>query len=292
MSAFSLISLALLSSFAESTFVLPQVAASSSISTQKPRVGDTVEVHYIVDIDGNPLVFVFDSLLEPLALGLSFVGSETRTTTRKSSESLSGTTELIMRFVPNRAGRVRISDYTIRLLAPLPAGGDSLSFDTVAVRFSGFELDVLPPRRTGLFVALALFLLGIGAFAGAIVFMTRLAASQGRRLLEQKPPPTPEDRALAELARIAPQRLETRELAERLSRTLRAYISERFGVPALKLSTQEVISLLGERGLGGRRFVAIEKVLRFCDDILFAGKLPTADEIAEALDSAKEAVSG
>ena len=82
------------------------------------------------------------------------------------------------------------------------------------------------------------------------------------------------------------------EILDELAKIVRKYIYEEFNIPAIGMSSDEIVSILSERGLAGHRFIALKQMLKYCDDVRFAEKYPEVEEIREAIGQAKIFVEG
>lgn len=107
-----------------------------------------------------------------------------------------------------------------------------------------------------------------------VIFLASLAWWGGRQLLKRPSmEPTPEQRALGELARLERQvpGLSETDFHAQLAELVRSYLAIRFGMPALQRTSTELIKDLQEKGLIGlEQESVIREILERCDRGRFA----------------------
>jgi hypothetical protein len=136
--------------------------------------------------------------------------------------------------------------------------------------------------------------LGVVIFAGLVAFgMGRFLG--GRAPEEPPPPPIPaEVIALGRLqtlrARNLPRQGLVKEFYLELSHILREYFGNRFQIPALEMTTGELLGHLTEARLHGVRKAVIERFLGESDLVKFAKYLPTDEEVADVFLAAEDIV--
>jgi hypothetical protein len=149
--------------------------------------------------------------------------------------------------------------------------------------------DVKPPRRGR---SLAPWL-----WAGAALLALALAAAwwwrrrRRARSAAAKPAPLPHEIALRELDRL--RRTDFGDLEElrryyfEISEVLRRYVEARFGLNATDLTTEEILSRLGElRELPGADSVLLREFLLATDRVKYAASVPTSGEIEQTYELA------
>ena len=292
LSAVLLLHLTLLSTPAFSdTTAVQNFSYSCSLLTDKPAVGDTAAVLINLKFFDNPALWIFDTMPAPTTMGLEFVGSATKTETQTGNNSKIGETIVLLRFSPKREGQLTISPWQWRIFHF--QNGDTSVIDTFALSFPGYALTGMPERKG--FVGMLPFIL---FFAGiilviAVAFAVKKIVKKSKELPMEPPRPSaPEEIAFSALQNLSPLRSRAEDLLDNLSKILRTYINEKFDVPASGMSSAEILSALSERGLSGQRFVLLQQVLKYCDDIRFAEKYPQSDELKEILEQAKNFTKG
>jgi hypothetical protein len=178
--------------------------------------------------------------------------------------------------------RLRLDPYVegaplVASFAPVKANGLSVTFPAVRVTVEkkvGANTAVLPvtppenppappevPRANPLpYIAAAV---AVVCFALAAVVWKR-----ARRV----PPVPPRERALADLAAA--------ESVERVGDVLRAFVERQYGVPATKLTTNELLSAPPVRDWPPDRAAPLREVLEACDVAKFAGAPPAVTDRA------------
>jgi hypothetical protein len=119
-------------------------------------------------------------------------------------------------------------------------------------------------------------------FAAAVLLALRRRWRERRRSLP------PGEWAAAELDRIEADRAAGGKLAERLAAVLREYVERRYGLPAPKLTTTELLAEAERVGWPSESVAALRGVLERCDRSKFAGEAPTDAEGADLLRQARE----
>lgn len=130
---------------------------------------------------------------------------------------------------------------------------------------------------------------GLGLIAALIVLVLR------RRKKAEIPTAAPEipmhERYLAALEALSKERLwqqgEHKVYQSRLTDLLRAYIEERYGVPALERTTDELMHELRVSPLNHDQQQALNNMLRLADLVKFAKATPTAQENEQLMVSAQ-----
>ena len=121
----------------------------------------------------------------------------------------------------------------------------------------------------------------------ALLFAAAVVAALRRRWRERRAVP-PGEWAAAELDRLGRDRPAGGRFAERLAAVLREYAERRFGIPAPRLTTAELLAEAGRAEWPAESVAALREVLERCDRAKFAGEAPTDAEGAELLSRARE----
>ncbi len=269
------------------------IAVASSLYADQIAVGDTAVVGVFVEFSGNPLYWLFDSLMPPTTMGLKFINSRTTSHTQRSGDDVLTRTKIELRFSATRTGQLTISPWQWNILHIV--GGDTTQIDTIPLSFGGFALTGLPPPKRHL-SAKTVTLIIVGAFLSiAVIVLVVVWISRSRK---RKSPIQPqrtlsnEEIAIQKLSKISLQLMSTEEIVGRITDAIKKYISDEFGISAGRMATEEILSSLSSRGLAGQRFVLLRSLLNACDDIRFAQKYPDAQEMKELLSMATEFVRG
>lgn len=148
---------------------------------------------------------------------------------------------------------------------------------------------MLAHRTMLLLGALGLLLLG------ALLWARRRWARRPRTSVEELPPVLPPDvRCLTALAALEAERLwqqgAYKEHQSRATDLLRAYIEERYEVPALERTTDELMAELRVSPLPADERIRLENMLRSADLVKFAKAVPSAAENEQLITSARQFV--
>ena len=123
-----------------------------------------------------------------------------------------------------------------------------------------------PPEPTGWLIVLgAAAVVAVGVVVGIV-----------RRSRRKPKPLPPVEWAAAELDRL--EQVGGAELAERLAAVLREFVARRFGIPAPRLTTGELLVAAGKAEWPAEPTAELGAVLDRCDRAKFAGDPPDADE--------------
>jgi hypothetical protein len=118
----------------------------------------------------------------------------------------------------------------------------------------------------------------------AVLIGRRALARWRRRTLERKlAGRPPHEEALKALERLLGKKLVEQGLSKQfcfeISEIFRRYMSGRFGIPAVDLTTEEILSLTGENGaLSEHHRPLVEEFLTSTDLVKFAKYLPSSEE--------------
>jgi hypothetical protein len=149
-------------------------------------------------------------------------------------------------------------------------------------------------RRLLYRLALVLVLLAV---AGAAVYLyMRYRRGAGLLPVRVEPPRPAHEVALEELDALFHsdlfERGEMKLLHIRLSEILRKYIQGRFEVPALDMTTTEILEAFSDGQLPGSSRTTLQEFLQACDLVKFAKYQPTRDEVERTFRLAYEFVEG
>jgi hypothetical protein len=194
-------------------------------------------------------------------------------------------------------GELEIPSFQVAVVGPQ---GDStlLSSDRFGIRVESVGLDEggdirglkgplgipLSPVRIALW---ALALLLAGALALAAYRRRRRKGEQPQGRIPAAPPRPPHEVALEALARLEAspllERGEVKEYHIRVSDILRTYVEGRFRVPALEMTTRDILSGLETVGVEASVKEGFRSFLDRCDMVKFAKHRPDAGTSREVL---------
>lgn len=145
-------------------------------------------------------------------------------------------------------------------------------------------------------ITLLLWLLGLLAILGAAAYgYRRWRASRGEVTVEAAAPARPaHEIALEALADIEASRMlsrgQVKEYHIAVSETLRRYIEARYRVPALEMTTWEIVAGLEKVGVGRDFTGDLRRLLDQCDLVKFAKVRPASDQAEGILVLGRELV--
>lgn len=125
--------------------------------------------------------------------------------------------------------------------------------------------------------------------AGGLVAGFALALVWRHR--QKTPPPAPEQWAAAAFDRLERGEWAGAELVERAAAILREFIDRKFGIPAPKLTTPELLAAAEQAGRSVEEADSLRGVLDRCDRAKFAGDVPDDDGCRSLLTAARDWVN-
>lgn len=288
----------------------PWVAAVQTGLAQSPRiamevdttaihVGDRIGVRLSVDVPGGWTVAWPDSvdILPFEVLGYVVAGPEAAAGgggTRAAATLTVTSFELGELEIPPIEVAVADPGGTVQVLStdPFRIGVESVGLDE-----SGDIREIKGPLSIARnWWALASWLLLLAAVAaGAVYLRRRVRARPVAEVAKPKTPPRPFHlvalEALDELeASSWLERGQVKRWHVRVSEIIRTYVEGQLEVPALEMTTGEVVAGLRGAALGGRVTGAFHAFLARCDLVKFAKLRPGADESRELLGVARSLV--
>lgn len=266
----------------DSSAYIGSIAVTESISAESVRVGDTLRVVYVMRFDTDPVYWVLDTIPPIKFQNLKPLGSRIESESHFEAKAKFGTMKLELLFTPKHPGEAMVFQDSAKFIH-LP---DSTM---VKVLLKGFSVVALPSKMRIPLAPLGLTILGLGLFYMALAIMKKKSIKLQFREAE-KPEVSPEETYYARLVRLSPQIHGHEKIIEELSRTLRKYIEERYGIKASGMSSDEILEMLSAR-IAGQKFILLKEILQFCDDVRFAGKYPTNEELLETIDKAKKFIA-
>ncbi|MDQ7065799.1 MAG: hypothetical protein Q9P90_16315 [candidate division KSB1 bacterium] len=131
-------------------------------------------------------------------------------------------------------------------------------------------------------IALLVITLGVGAW-----FYWRYRKRGALPFVKPEPPRPAHEIALEALKALEAEQLlaqgQVKEHFSRLADILRAYLENRYFMPALESTTFEIVQHFSNDGRLGGQLEPLEKVLNLCDLVKFAKYIPGDDEADEAM---------
>ena len=266
-----------------------QATLETSLDTTLLTVGDRITLTVSVEHQAGATVEWPDSLdLAPFEVLAAQAAEPTTTgdrTTSRASFSLT-TFELGALDLPSFGVTVRGADGSEQVLATDRYAVEVMS---VGVDEGGDIRAIRGP------LSIPVSVLRIGLWLLALVLIGTALYAMARRLRRREPPadaPVEPSRPPHEIALDALARLEASAMLERgavkefhieVSEILRRYIEARYRVPALEMTTAEVLSGLARVGVGAEFREGLRRFLDQCDMVKFAKVRPTPEASREVL---------
>jgi hypothetical protein len=201
-------------------------------------------------------------------------------------------------------GDLEIPGFSVELVDPegertsLPTNPFGIQVSSVGLDEGGDIRDLkgplwipMGPGRVALFALL--IVLGLGALYGLYRWGKRRKPEDAPEVpyLPLRPP---HEIALEALDRLEAspllERGEVKEFHIQLSDILRSYAEGRFGVPALEMTTGDLMAGMAEAGIEAWISEAFREFLAPCDMVKFAKLRPGADEARQLLDQGRQLV--
>lgn len=151
--------------------------------------------------------------------------------------------------------------------------------------------DIVGPLRPPLWMFLVVVFLAAAALGlvgyEAWIFLKSKKTLQAGEAVVRKPP---YEEALDALATLRESGLGARETYDRLSEVLRVYIERRFEIPALVLTTSDLLRMMRHAEIDRPAVGLAKDLFARCDLVKFAKLIPDGPEIRQDIEAAIEIV--
>ncbi len=263
--------------------ICAQSSVRTVVDTTLVTVGDRIEVMVTVDAPSNAQVVWPDSLdLSPFevvsarALPPQAAGDRTQTS-------------IVLSLTAFELGELEIPSFDVTVMASngsrevIPTDRYGVEVVSVGADDTGDIRDIRGPVSIAVSV-IRLVLWGLLLVALVVAALWALRRWRASRRGEQAAKPGPPPRPAHELALEALQRVESSPMLERgqvkeyhieVSDILRRYVEARFRVPALEMTTGEVLGGLAKTGVGAEFRSGLQRLLDQCDMVKFAKVRPS-----------------
>ena len=271
------------------------VNARAELSRKEITIGD--QINLVVNVSAPPGTTVYP-LAADLIAGVEVIREEDLNTLAEAPELLLEQRFLITSF---DTGYVTIDPLPVYFEGPNGVRDTAFTGDlrlTVMGAVVSDEEDIMPikpiieePRNLldywWVFALLAALLI----FFGVREYRRRQTAAPP----PPPPPPPPHEVALAELDDLEQRRLwqggQTDEYYVVLTRILRRYLEARFGIPALEMTTRQIVTALDTReGLNREQRSELSELLQLSDLVKFARATPAEELHPQGLQRVREFV--
>lgn len=201
-------------------------------------------------------------------------------------------------YIPSLAFRLKEGGQTVELRTDsLPILVHTMEVDTTAAFKPIKDIVTVPLRWTDYALPIALQVLAFVALALLIYFSWRSRKGISRKLV-RRPDEKPHERALRLLEELKEkpyaEQGKTKEYYSELSDIVRAYLEERWGIPAMERTTQELMSDIKKQQEARQELrnmrSRLRLVLETADLAKFAKASPTVDSQTACWTAAKELV--
>lgn len=279
--------------------VEPGLAVTMEVDTTAIHLGDAVSVRLSVDHPSAWSVQWPDSLdVAPFEVLAYEVPRSDPSPSGEGVRSVAG-----LRLTAFELGELDIPPIAIPVAAPdgavrtLLTDPHRIGVESVGLDESGDIRDIRGPLAIARnwWVLVPWLLLAAAAGAGALYMRRRLRARPNREVTAPRTPPRPFHLvaldALDELERsplLERGRVKTWHV--RISEIIRTYVEGQLGVPALEMTTPEVVAGLRAAALSGPISESFDSFLARCDLVKFAKLRPGADSSRELLGVARSLV--
>jgi len=256
---------------------LSSIQISARVEKTKVPLNRTLLLHITLSWQGTPDLYEIESFDNPALTNFEIVG----TATANRSEVRDGKPWVFRDYTytlkPRELGMGYVEGVVVRCRNTSLDKEESLVTQRIPVEV----VDPVPEPGAGpspwaiVLPILAVVVVGAG---GVVVWRRRQARLQQE---EEVPPPPIEVTYLEELGReVNVQQPDLQADFDRLSKLLRRYLAEKYGIRAREATTAELRELLTETGLEEHRIASIQEMLTRCDEIKFSGTQGTPEELS------------
>ncbi len=256
--------------------LLFDIRISARVEKTKVPLNRILKLHITLSWLGGPDRFSVEPFDNPALTNFDIVATATanRTEVREGKTYVILDHEYSLR--PRELGMGYIEGVVVKCRDTLQDREQTLVTQRIPVEI----IDPVPEPGSGpsgwiyVFPALLLMLLGVAVYLW-------LGKRRAQKLAEEIPPPLPLETIYLEDLRKSVD-LNTPDLRAdfaRLSRLVRRYLAEKFGMEAKGMTTDEVAAQLRETDLDGHVIDSIREVLVRCDEIKFSGMAGEQEEL-------------
>jgi hypothetical protein len=279
-----------------------QLEIQTKIDTNRITLGDQIGLHYLLDKEKDIYV-TLPLLRDTLTPGVEILGDPVIDSTRVKDGMLTITLDLLITsfdtgiyYIPPQSFIVHDGIYTDTMQSDatyLEVFGVAID-TTYAIRdIKGQEGAPVSPLVILSIILGSLIVLGIAGYLIYYFFIRKKEEEEGMRIVT-KPSEPAYIAAFRELDRIKAQKLwqqnKVKEYYTRITYIIRWYIWQRFGIPALEETSDEILTNFGKLKVDNVNMEALESLLTLADMVKFAKGNPDPDENIVHLDNAYDFV--
>lgn len=277
--AFGLLLLLVRSGLAQSPSsdsVTTAIRIAATVEQTKIPLNRLLRLHVTLSWQGDPSLYEIENFDNPALTNLEIIG----TATTNRSEVRGGKTWVFRDYEytlkPRELGMGYVEGVVVKCRNTRTDREETLVTQRIPVEV----VDPVPEPGQGpsvLWFVIPVVLVVLGGAGGAFLWRQR----KRKREAEKEPPPPPVEVAYLEELKSAVdlKQPDLRGAFDRISKLLRRYLSEKYGIRAREATTAELKDLLAETGLEEHQIMGIQELLARCDEIKFSGMEGTVEEL-------------
>lgn len=294
MKLYGLIIQAILASVIITTAKAQEVRVRAALDTSKALIGD--QLHLRLTLEKPPALKVsFPVFSDTLSADVEIINVHAIDTSALSANSITLNQELLITVFDTGFFEIPSLPFVVMnqgspdTMKTLP-----LYFQVFSVKTDSIIRDIKTVYKVPLgfrdFLPYLLLLTGIGLIAWLLYLYYTNRKSIGKLLTTRNTHESPDVLALKELEQLREEKPWMQNRVKyfyiRISEVLRVYIEQRFKVPALERTTDEIIESLQDTPCKAAEISRLASVLKLADLVKFAKALPEHNESALQIDAA------
>lgn len=285
-----------------STLFSQSLEIETNIDTNRITLGDQIVLQYAVEKKENIYV-TLPILQDSITPGVEIIGDPVIDSTKVKDGKQSLTIDVLITafdtglyYIPPQPFIFRDGIYTDTLFSKdtyLEVFGVAIDTTNTIRDIKGQEGAPVSPLIVIGIILGSLLLLGLAGFLIYYFFIRKKEGLEDMKIIS-KPSEPAYIAAFRELDRIKAQKLwqqnKVKEYYTRITYIIRWYISQRFGIPALEETTDEILNNFRKVKVGNVNMENLESLLNLADLVKFAKGIPDPDENIVHLDNAYDFV--
>lgn len=294
MKFYRLIITAILASVMFTSAVAQEVRVRAELDTSKALIGD--QLHLRLTLEKPPALQVnFPALSDKLSDHVEIINVQAIDTAAFSANSITLSQELLITVFDTGFFEIPSLPFVIMNQgSPDTMNTLPLYFQVFSVKADSTIRDIKAVYKVPLgfrdFLPYLLLLTGIGLIAWLLYLYYTNRKSIGKLLTTRNTYESPDVLALKELEQLRADKPwmqnRVKHFYIRISEVLRVYIEQRFNVPALERTTDEILESLQDTPCKASEINRLASVLKLADLVKFAKALPEPNESALQIDTA------
>jgi hypothetical protein len=274
----------------------------TTIDTNRIVLGDQIGLHYNIEKE-KEILLKLPVFKDTLTAGVEIIGTPTIDSTKTKTDKMAISLDLLITafdtgiyYIPPQPFIFRDGIYidtAFSRAAYLVVMGVAIDSTQTIRDIKGQEQAPISPWVIAAIVLGSLLVLGLAGYLIYYFFIKKKDEEQEMRI-QTKPSEPAYIAALRELDRIKAQKLwqqhQVKEYYTRITYTIRWYISQRFGIPALEETSDEILANFRKLSFDHANMQYLESLLTLADLVKFAKGNPDPDENIVHLDNAYDFV--